>query len=161
MFAKGLTVDIDIPPRERFAEVEIGRGNSFLDIPVKQIENSHLNIRLKREREADEYEITIRRGGAMLIKPDTGKDFIKVTSSETFYDKEIKNAGGLRFRLGERVRDDQMKAYVEIGLNWDLKPDERGRKRKKFFVTVEDIKGELEKTDEEGLYSLYDPDSFY
>ncbi|RME89517.1 MAG: hypothetical protein D6767_08350 [Candidatus Hydrogenedentota bacterium] len=159
MLKKGVTVDIDIPRGERSAEGTIGQKGSLLSIPLANLEAEHLFIRVKREPDSTDYEVTIRRGGPVLIKYALNQDFEKMTGSETFTDEEVKEAGGIRFRLSDRIKDEEMATYVEIGLNWDtFLPEGATKERKKFFVTIEEYKGKPEAVSE-NLYRLIDPDA--
>lgn len=155
-------MNLDIPRGERSAEGSIGKSGTLLKIPVANLEDEHLTIRVKRETDSRDYEVTLRRGGPVLIKSGLNRDFEKMTGSDSFTDVEVKEAGGLRFRLSDRIRDEAMNVYVEIGLNWDTFVPEGGTKeRKKFFVTIEEIKGKPESSSEEGVYRLVDPDEDY
>ena len=56
MIAVGTTKDIEITKDQRSVEVSVGRTQGLIAIPLKQIENDHLSIRLKREMETKTYE---------------------------------------------------------------------------------------------------------
>jgi len=157
MIAVGTTKDIDIPKGERYAEAFIGKTTGLIPIGIVQIEEEHLYFRVKREAHSDNYEVTIRRGGPVLLKSKTGSNFEKMVSSEFFTDEEIKENGGLRFRLGDRIRDDEMKVYVEIGLNWDIDL-KISKKKKRFFLTIEKIQGKAKAVADSKLISLVDPE---
>ena len=143
--------EIEIPPNpedqfefimselERFASFSVGANTGDIITKCAAISEGHLNFQFKKDPKHEEYQLTIKRDGAVLFKPPRMNTFSKMSGTEKMESHEIIGKPAV-FRISDKVtKDNRMIDYIEISLTAKFFFDKMGRERLKFIYEISKI----------------------
>lgn len=157
--------DIDSPPpeegysreivldQERTRTITIGQVDSDITTRMQGIKEDHLVIRLDKERELEEYAVTLSPGGAVYWIPPHSKKTEPLKGVEVVDSREI-IGHPLSLRIAAAVRDNRPVQYLEFSLSTEYFFNTYGEEKMKFKLTMVRIVPPLDvnSRNKQGLY---------
>lgn len=135
---EGSVVELIIEPPSRSRHYHIGQVDAHLPTRMMGIREDHMVIHIVKERDLEEYEITLNPGGPVLYRPPHAKNLEFMKGSETFESRElIGHPAG--FRLAANVKDNRALQYVEFEFSTKYFIDNVGEERMKFLLELKRI----------------------
>lgn len=124
---------------ERFATFNVGANTGDIITKCAAISEGHLNFQFKKDPKHEEYQITIKRDGAALIKPPRMNIFSKMAGTEKIESHELIGKSAF-FRISDKItKDGRMIEFIEISLTAKFFFDKMGRERLKFTYEISKI----------------------
>lgn len=130
--------DLVVEESSRQARFSIGKKVGNIRTLCKAIMDDHLIFDFKKNRDNEEYEITIKRNGACLFKPPRMDVYSKMENKEKLESFEIIGHSA-EFRISDRFIKDRMVNFIEISLSSKFFFNKMGKERIKFSFTVTKI----------------------
>ena len=157
--------DIDSPPPEegrsweivldqgRTRTITIGQVDSDITTRMQGVKEDHLSIRLDKERELEEYQITISPGGSVFWRPPHSKKTEPLKGTEVIDSREI-IGHPLGLRIAAVVRDNRPIQYLEFALSTEYFFNQYGEEKMKFRLTMIRISPgvDVKSRNKKGLY---------
>ncbi len=124
---------------ERFATYTVGANTGDIITKCAAISEGHLNFQFKKDPKHENYQISIKREGAVLIKPPRMNIFSKMPATEKIESHELIGKSAF-FRISDKVtKDGRMIDYIEISLTAKFFFDKIGSERLKFIFVINKI----------------------
>lgn len=130
--------DLVVEESSRQAKFTIGKKIGDIKTLCKAIMDDHLVLEFKKNRDNEEYEISIKRNGACLFKPPRMDVFSKMESKEKLESYEIIGHSA-EFRISDRFIKERMVNFIEIRLSSKFYFNKMGKERMKFSFTITKI----------------------
>lgn len=151
---EGYVYDIVIDPKERRKKVSIGQLDGTIRTHMQGIKEDHLVLLFTKDRDLEEYEISVNPGGFLLYRPPHGAKLDFLNHKESFESRELIGHPAT-FRLGAGVRDKRAFQYVEFELTTKFVINQLGEERMKFLLEVKRIFPGVEKESrKKGVYGF-------
>lgn len=123
---------------ERSTNYMIGRIGSNLNTKCTNISEGHLVFQFKKARDSEEYEITIKKGGAVLVKPPRMNVYSKMESSLKLESHEVIGKT-VDFRISDSMVKERMTSYIELQMTSKFFVNSKGVERMKFIFKITKI----------------------
>ncbi|MCB1177738.1 MAG: hypothetical protein KDK36_09185 [Leptospiraceae bacterium] len=123
---------------DRNPSFTISRTHGDLVTKCSAISENHLTFVFKKNQFAEEYDITIKRGGPTLFKPPRVATYSVMDSTEKLESHEIIGKEAL-FRISRQLIKERMINYFEISLTSKFFFNKTGKERLQFIFKIEKI----------------------
>ncbi|MCC5815349.1 MAG: hypothetical protein JJT78_11370 [Leptospira sp.] len=140
----GDSFDFVVEETARQARFSIGKKIGNVRTLVAAVSEDHLVFEFKKNRDNEEYTITIYRNGAVLFKPPRMDTYSKMESKEKMEGYEIIGHSA-DFRISDKYTKDRMVNFVEIRLSSSFFFNKVGKERMKFTFTILKIQPGLDR----------------
>lgn len=149
----GDSFDFVVEGSARSGRFTIGKKIANLRTLCKAIQDDHLVFDFKRNRDTEEFEITIYRNGSCLYKPPRMDLFEKMDAKEKLESYEIIGHTA-DFRISDKLTKDRMVNFIEVSLSSSYFFNRVGKEKMKFTFTVTKIQPGLnrKKRNRDGSY---------
>lgn len=139
--------EIDSPPPEegyqfeiildqvRTRTVSLGQLDSDIKTRLQGIKEDHLVLRFEKERDTEDYAITLSPGGACFWRPPHAKKTELLKSTETFDSREL-IGHPVPLRIAASVKDNRALQYVEFELSTSFFINRFGEEKMRFMLTL-------------------------
>lgn len=141
----GDSFDFVMEDSARQARFTIGKKLGNIRTLVEAITEDHLVFDFKKNRDNEEYTITIIRNGAVLFRPPRMDTYSKMDSKEKMEGYEIIGHSAY-FRISDKYTKERMVNFVEISLSSSFFFNKVGKERMKFTFTILKIQPGLDRT---------------
>ncbi|WP_336297493.1 hypothetical protein [Leptospira sp. GIMC2001] len=131
----GDSFDFVVDETSRQSKFTIGKRLGNIRTLCKAIDDDHLIFNFKKDRDQEEYEITVDRNGAVLFKPPRMDTYSKMEGKEKFDSVEIIGHSA-DFRLSDKLTKERMVNFIEISLSTSYFFNKNGEERMKFTFTI-------------------------
>lgn len=139
---------------ERTANYLVGRVASNFNTKCTNISEGHLVFQFKKARDSEEYEIIIKKGGPVLVKPPRMKVYSKMESSLKLESHEVIGKT-IDFRISDSILKERMTSYIEFQMTSKFFVNSKGAERMKFVFRITKIHpGMKYKKNDKHIYSL-------
>ena len=136
--SEGQKYEIIVDEYERIYQFSIGKKSGQLPTRIAELSEDHLVLLLKKAKDSENYDITIKRNGPVLYKPPRMEHYTVMESADHLESHEIIGHKA-EFRLAGKINKDRMVHYIELSLTSTFIINKVGRERMKFIVTVEKL----------------------
>lgn len=154
---EGTIKEILLEQNERKRIISIGAIASDIDLRLKGIEDPHVEIIIQKEKDLEEYSITIKPKvkNKVFWKAPHVKNMILLNEPDTFESRELIGHPGY-LRVVGLMQNNRPIHYVEFELSAKFIIDKLGEERMKFFLKINRIYPgvDLSSRDKKGIYSF-------
>lgn len=134
----GLTHTIVIDGPRRSQTITIGCLDSDIKTRLNGIKEDHLTIRLEKERDLEDYHITIIPGGPVFYRHPHSRLIETMKGPETFESRELIGHVA-QMRIAANVRDQRPTQYVEFELSSRYFINQYGEEKMRFSLVLNRI----------------------
>jgi hypothetical protein len=134
----GDTFDYVMSDTDRFYNYSIGANTGNIITKCSSISENHLVFQFKKDSRNEDYQITVKKEGAVLFKPPRMNHYSKMAGSEKIESHEIIGKTA-EFRISDKITKDRMIDFIEITLTANFFFDRMGRERMKFTFKITKI----------------------
>jgi len=151
----GFSFEIIIDRSSRSRRVSAGQVDSDINTRLNGIREDHLVLEFEKERELEEYEISVIPGGPLLYRQPHAKKLEFIKSAETLDSRELIGDSAV-FRLATEVKDSRALQYVEFILQSSFFINQYGEEKMRFTLLLNNIfpSLDLNSRDKNGVYSF-------
>ncbi|MCR9144271.1 MAG: hypothetical protein NXI24_18640 [bacterium] len=132
---EGWAYEILMDDSQRFRSLSVGLLDSDIKLRLQGIREDQLVLKFQKERELEEYEITVQPGANLFYRPPHGKKIEPLKSSEQFESRELIGHPAL-FRVAASVKNNRPLQYVEFELSTKYVINNLGEEKMKFLLTM-------------------------
>lgn len=132
----------------RQSSFSIGKKTGNLRTLCSAIQEDHLVFEIKKNRDNEEYSLTIIKNGPTLFKPPRMDTYTKMDSREKMEGYEIIGHSA-DFRISDKIIKERMVNFIEIRLSTSFFYNRSGKERMKFSFTILKIMPGLERSKRE------------
>ncbi|MBI3395626.1 MAG: hypothetical protein HY042_07320 [Spirochaetia bacterium] len=136
--AQGTVWDIVIEEKARERVITIGQLDSEIQTRMHGIKDDHLTLRFRKDRDLEEYEITVNPGGPIFYTAPHSKRSELMKSAESFESRELIGHQAV-FRLAAALKDNRPIQYIEFELTTKYFINAFGTERMKFLFTLKKV----------------------
>ncbi len=150
---EGFTHEILIEAPQRSRVVGIGQLDSDIKTRLNGIKEDHLVLRFEKDRELEDYEISLSAGGTVFYLPPHAKKLELLKGTETFDSRELIGHPS-RMRVAASVKDNRALQYIEFELSTSYIINQFGEEKMKFLLKLTRIYPSLdtESRSNKGIY---------
>ncbi len=154
---EGEVKEILIVPKQRKKKITIGSLTSDIALRLKGIEDRHLEITIQKDKDLEEYKITINplAKDKVLWKAPHTKNVVVLNEPDTFEGRELIGHPAYIRIVGLMQRNRPIH-YVEFELSVKFIIDNSGEERMKFILKLTKIYPgiDLKSRNKKGIYSF-------
>ena len=152
---EGFVEEILVDKLERTLTVSIGQMDSNINTRMLGIVEDHLQIKFNKERDIEDYIITLSAKKPVFFKRPHTSGFEKIKGSETMDSRELIGYPAL-FRVAATVRENSPIQYLEFELSTKYFINQYGEERMKFFLKLLKIYPGMDKKsrNKKGIYAF-------
>ena len=132
---EGWTYESLMDDAKRQRTVSVGLLDSDIKLRLQGIREDQLQLKFRKERELEEYEITVEPGTNLFYRPPHGKKIEPLKHSESFESRELIGHPAL-FRVAAGVKNNRPLQYVEFELSTRYVINNLGEEKMKFLFTM-------------------------
>lgn len=132
---EGWTYEVLIDDPDRFRQVSVGLLDSDIKLRLQGIREDQLILKFQKERDMEEYEITVQPGANLFYRPPHGKKIEPLKSGESFESRELIGHPAL-FRVAASVKNNRPLQYVEFELSTKYVINKIGEEKMMFFFKM-------------------------
>ena len=136
--ADGTTLEILLDHNRRTETVSVGQLDSSFKTRMMGIKDDHLLIRIRKEPDLEEYEITIHPGGPLFYRPPHGAKMEQIKGPENFESSELIGHPA-QFRLAAFMQHNRLLQYVEFEFSCSFTTNRSGEEKMKFHLKMNRI----------------------
>jgi len=139
----------------RLLKYRIGLADADWKLRMKGISDDHLIIDFKKDRNLEEYEISLSAGAAMFYRAPHEKHLQLLKSKISLESRELIGHPAL-LRLVAAMQNDRPVHYIEFELSTRYFIDNSGDERMKFIISLERIVPGIDKKarSKRGVYNF-------
>ncbi len=134
----GYTLDIILEDPTRFRTIAVGCLDGDIKLRLNGIKEDQLVLKFKKERDLEEYEITVVPGANIFYRAPHAQKIEPLKSSEIFESRELIGHPAL-FRVAAHVKNNRPLQYVEFELSTQYFINNIGEEKMKFPLTMKRI----------------------
>lgn len=135
---EGTVKEIIVDDLVRNRKISIGLQDSDITTRMNGIKEDHLSIRIHKERDMEEYDITLVPGGPVFYRPPHAKKFDPLKVPESFASRELIGHPAL-LRVVAGIKDNRLLQYLEFELSTKYFVNSAGEEKMKFLITLSRI----------------------
>ncbi|MBI40531.1 MAG: hypothetical protein CMF59_13100 [Leptospiraceae bacterium] len=135
---EGYIQDIIIDQKERRKSVIVGQLDGTIATRLVGIKEDHLRLDFLKERDLEEYQITVESGGPVFFRPPHARHLEMMRGKEVFESRELIGHPA-SFRIAAMVRDGRPIQYVEFELSTRFVMNRMGEEKMKFLLELKRI----------------------
>ncbi len=132
---EGWTYEVLIDDPDRFRQVSVGLLDSDIKLRLQGIREDQLILKFQKERDMEEYEITVQPGTNLFYRPPHGKKIEPLKGTENFESRELIGHPAL-FRVAASVKNNRPLQYVEFELSTKYVINKIGEEKMMFFFKM-------------------------
>jgi hypothetical protein len=135
---QGQVFEFLVSETERNSFFTIGKTTGNIVTRCSAIQEDHLIFQFKKDPTHEEYDIVIKKNGAVLFKPPRMPTYSAMESSEKLESHEVigKTAD---FRISNVITKERMVNFIEISLSSKFVIIKSGKERLMFIFTITKI----------------------
>ncbi len=122
----------------RSRRISIGQLDSDIKIRMNGIKEDHLILKIRKERDIEEYEITVVPGGSVFYRPPHAKKIDAIKGPETIASRELIGYPAI-IRIVAGMKDNRLLQYVEYELATRYIINSLGDEKMQFILTLKRI----------------------
>ena len=122
----------------KVSRFRVGKKTGELTTRCSAISEDHLDFLFKKNRDAETYDIIIKKNGNVLVKPPRMDVYSKMESVFSIESHEIIGHTA-QFRISDRLQKDRMVNYIELSLGSEFFFTKMGQERMRFIITITGI----------------------
>ncbi|MCB1138544.1 MAG: hypothetical protein KDK23_07285 [Leptospiraceae bacterium] len=135
---EGYIHDIIIDQKERRKSVSVGQLDGTIATRLVGIKEDHLQLYFEKERDLEEYQITVDSGGPVFFRPPHARHLEMLRSREHFESRELIGHPA-SFRIAAMVRDGRPIQYIEFELSTRFVMNRMGEEKMKFMLELKRV----------------------
>ena len=135
---EGFIHDIIIDQKERRKSVSVGQLDGTIATRLVGIKEDHLQLYFEKERDLEEYQITVDSGGPVFFRPPHARHLEMLKGREHFESRELIGHPA-SFRIAAMVRDGRPIQYIEFELSTRFVMNRMGEEKMKFVLELKRV----------------------
>lgn len=132
---EGFVYEVRLDDQRRNRRVSVGLVDSDIKLRLSGIKEDQLVFKFVKERELEEYEITVSPGAQIFWRPPHARKIEPMKDDETFPSRELIGHPAL-FRVAASVKNNRPLQYAEFELSTSFFINSIGEEQMRFAISL-------------------------